>query len=292
VVRELAERQHGVFDRRQLLDLGLGATVIDHLLRERRIEAVHRGVYAFVRELLSREGRSMAAVLAAGRGAVLSHGSAAALWGIRGPRPGPIHVTTPRKLVRRPGLRPHCLPFADDEVTSHAGIPITTPARTLFDIAHHLRPHDVEKAVRDMEYRRLSGGPSLPELVERYRGRTGIRAIKRLLAKGWSASPTRSELELRFTSFIDANHLPRPERNALVELSGRRIEVDFLWREARVVVELDGYTAHSSRHAFEDDRERDRLLQLAGFQVIRVTWLQLHRGRTALARDLLSLVRS
>lgn len=291
-MRELAECQHGVFARRQLLAKGVGPKVIERYLLDRRIEAVYRGVYAFARQLLSREGRWMAAVLAAGPGAVLSHGSAAALWRVLRPTAGPIHVTCPRKLRSRPSLFPHCLPFSPDEITVHDGIRVTTPSRTLFDIAHHLRSHELSRAMREMDYRRLAGGPGLPELVERYPGRSGIRSVKRLLSEGWSASPTRSELELRFTSFIDANDVPRPERNALVELSGRRIEVDFLWREARVVVELDGYAVHSTRYAFEDDRERDRLLQLADFQVIRVTWLQLHRGRAALARDLLSLVRS
>jgi hypothetical protein len=135
----LAERQHGVFAREQLLELGIGAALVDHWLRKRRIEAVERGVYAFSRELLSREGRWMAAVLAAGAGALLSHGSAAALWGVRRPEAGAIHVTCPQKLRRRPGLLPHCLPFSPDEVTVHEGIPITTPSRTLFDMAHRVR---------------------------------------------------------------------------------------------------------------------------------------------------------
>jgi hypothetical protein len=291
VVRELAARQHGVFAREQLAGLGLSLALIDHWLRKQRVEAVERGVYSFARELLAREGNWMAAVLTTGPDALLSHRSAAAHWGFR-QHVGPTEITTTRKLRSRPDLLPHCLPFSADEVTVHNGIPITTPGRTLFDIAHQIPRQALDRALREMEYLRLSGGPSLPDLVERYPGRTGIRAVKRLLAEGWFASPTRSELELRFTSFIDANDLPRPERNALVELNGRRIEVDFLWRKARVVVELDGYASHTTRHSFEDDRERDRLLQLAGFRVVRVTWRQLHGGHIALARDLLSLVRS
>ena len=127
VVRELVERQHGVFAYRQLLAEGVGRKVIERWLLDKRIEAVYRGVYAFSRELLSREGRWMAAVLAAGPEAVLSHGSAAALWEIRRPRPGPVHVTTSRKLGRRPGLFPHCLPLSADETAVHAGHPRNHP---------------------------------------------------------------------------------------------------------------------------------------------------------------------
>ena len=119
-----------------------------------------------------------------------------------------------------------------------------------------------------------------------------MRAVRRLLDAGWSAAPTRSELEADFQVFIDRYDLPRPERNALIDLPTRRVEVDLLWRSARLVVELDGYASHGTKHAFEDDRERDRMLQLAGLRVVRVTWRQLHRDQRALARDLRSLTRS
>jgi hypothetical protein len=291
VVRELADRQHGVFARRQLVELGIGPHLIDHWLRRDQIDVVERGIYALSRKLLTREARWMAAVLGAGPDAVLSHLSAAAHWGIRSHR-GPPEVTTARKIKKRPGRLPHCLPLAADEITIHDGIRITTPGRTLFDIAHELRPSDLNKAMRETEYQRLTAGPSLPELVARYPGRTGIAAVKRLLEEGWSDSPTRGELELRFSTFIHQHALPQPERNALIDLPGRRVEVDFLWRQPRVIVELDGYATHGTRQAFEDDRERDRLLQLAGFKVIRVTWRQVSRRSRQLARDLRSLLRS
>lgn len=163
---------------------------------------------------------------------------------------------------------------------------MTTPGRTLFDIAHQIRRRELDKAMRETEYLRLSGGPSLPELVDRYPGRTGVRAVKRLIGAGWGDAPTRGELELRFDAFIDKCNLPRPERNALIDLGTRRVEIDFLWRSARLAVELDGWAAHGTRFAFEGDRERDRLLQLAGFRVIRVTWRQLHADPAALAHDL------
>ena len=289
-MRELAERQHGAVARRQLLELGLGSRLIDHWREVERIKAVHRGVYALSEVLLSQQGRWMAAVLAVGSDAVLSHDSAAALWGIRRGRAGPIHVTVSRRLSRRPGLILHRLPLTPDEQTTRDGIPVTTVGRTLFDIAHSLRPRELEQAVREADYRRLSGGPSLPELVERYPRRTGVQAVRRLLERGWSEAPSRSELESRFAAFVDEYGLGEPERNALIDLGNRRVEVDFLWRRRRVAVELDGYAAHRTRHAFEDDRERDRLLQRAGFKVVRVTWRQLHAERSSLARDLRAML--
>jgi len=178
-MRELAERQHGVFGRRQLIDLGIGTALVDHCVRDGRIEVVDRGVYGFSRELLTREGRWMGAVLAAGPDAVLSHRSAAAHWGIR-EHSGPTEVTTPRKLKRRSGLVPHCLPMASDEVTTHSGIPVTTLGRTLLDIAHSLNPRQLERAMREADYLRLSGGPSFnrlaPALSQTNRGAGGEAA--------------------------------------------------------------------------------------------------------------------
>ncbi len=289
VVRRLAGRQHGVFAKRQLLALGIEAWRIERWLSDGRIESVYRSVYAFSRDVLSREGWWMAAVLASGSGAALSHASAGTLWRIRSYRGGPTHVTTSRKLLPLRDVIRHCVPIAPDEMTVHAGIPVTTPGRTLFDIAHALRPHELEQAMREAEYHRLMSGPSLPVLLERYPGKTGATAVRRLLERGWSEAPTRRELESRFTGFIDEYNLPRPERNALIDLKSRRVEVDFLWRSARLAVELDGSAAHGTRRAFEDDRERDRLLQLAGFRVVRVTWHQLEARPVQLARDLRSM---
>lgn len=285
-MRRLAGRQHGVVARRQLLALGFGPDMIDYWLATGQLDVVHRAAYALSASLLTRQGWWMAGVLATGPDAVLSHTSAAALWGIRPDRHGMVEVTTSRRLLRLPGLIRHCLPVAPDERTRRSGIPVTTAARTLFDIAHGLRPYELEKAMRETEYLRLSGGPSLPELLGRYPGRTGARAVRRLLDAGWSDAPTRSELEAQFIAFIDKYDLPWPERNALIDLGTRRVEVDFLWRTSKLIVELDGWAAHGTRHAFEDDRERDRLSQLAGFRVIRVTWRQLHADAAALAHDL------
>lgn len=284
-IRALAERQHGVVTRAQLMALGIGPDLIDHRLATRRIETVHRGVFALSRELLSREGLWLASVMAIGEGAALSHSSAAAHWRIRPYSSGVPHVTTSRRVRRQEGIRLHYLPLADDEVTLHDGIPVTTPARTVLDLAASLNLHALRRTMREADFLRLAAGPSLPELVTRYPGRTGIANARALLADGWSALRTRNDFEDAFLALVEQAELPRPEVNALVEAAGERFEVDFLWRQARLIVELDGFQSHGTRSGFEADRRRDRILQLAGFDVFRVTYRALTQDQ-ALLRDL------
>jgi hypothetical protein len=259
--------------------------LVAHCLDTKRFELVHRGVYALSRDLLSREGRWLAAVLAVGDDAALSHRSAAAHWGIRGGGERP-EVTAPRRLKRRSGLILHCLPLADDEITQHDGIPVTTVARTIFDLAASLNLHALQRATREAERLRLDAGPSLPDLIERYPGRAGVRTARILFDSGWSATPTRNDFEDRFLTLVDDARLPRPEVNALIEARGECFEVDFLWRGRRLVVELDGFETHGTRTGFEEDRRRDRVLRLAGFDVFRITWRQLRDGGAALLTDL------
>ena len=288
-IRALVVRQHGVVARMQLIDLGLTGRAIEHRLETGRIEAVHRSVYAWSRTLLSFEGRCMAAVLAVGPDAVVSHQSAAALWGIRPGRGDPIHVTAPRKIKRREGIATHTAPLAPDERCENRGIPLTSPARTIFDMAAILKPQPLGRAIREADFLRLSGGPSLAVLSERYPGRAGAPAIRATLDRG-PGPPTRNELEEMFLALIEDEGLPRPEVNAVIELANSHPEPDFVWRAERLVVELDGYQSHGTRHAFEDDRERDRLLQAAGWRVVRITWRQLRDARAAVARDLRRLL--
>src|SRR3954469_24186100 len=135
LIAALADRQHGVVARRQLVALGLSARAIEHRLERGRLHLLHRGVYAVGHRVLSQRGWWMAAVLAAGPGAVLSHRSAAALWGIRPTARARIEVTTPKRLHSRPGLHAHCAVLPPDEMTTYQGIPVTTAPRTLLDLA-------------------------------------------------------------------------------------------------------------------------------------------------------------
>jgi very-short-patch-repair endonuclease len=281
-IAALAERQHGVVARRQLLALGLSADAIGRRLRAGRLHSIHRGVYAVGHRVVSRHGMWMAAVLVAER-AVLSHRSAAALWGIRDS--DRVEITVSGALRRRPRVTVHGATLQDDETTIHEGIPVTTVARTLLDLAAELSAQHLERAATEAEVRRLTSPTSLEALLARHPKRAGTPKLRNLLERrSIGANLTRSELENRFLAFLDAARLPRPRTNATVA----GYEVDFHWPRARLVVELDGYAAHGTRNAFEEDRARDRRLQLAGYRVLRITDRQLSGNTSEVAGQLRS----
>ena len=292
VVGALASRQHGVVSRRQLMALGLGVGAVERRLAAGRLHLVHPGVYAVGHRSLSLEARWMAAVLASGSGAVLSHRSAAGLWELRPATADPIEVASRRALRSRPGLRRRQLTLDVEERTTRRGIPVTTPARTLLDLAAVLRRHELERATEEAERRRLVDTPSLDALFTRHPRAKGVRVLRAILDAGRPATLTRSDFEARFLRFLDAADLPQPSVNARVRAGDRRVEIDMVWPGARVAVELDGHAYHSTRAAFERDRERDRLLQAAGWRVVRITWRQLLDEPRAIARDLAALLNS
>jgi hypothetical protein len=282
-IAALAERQHGVVARRQLDALGVGRGAIDRRLHRGRLCAIHRGVYGVGHRALSTQGRWMAAVLAAGPGAVLSHQSAAALWGLRPTARNRIDVTTSRKLSTRPGIHPHCAVLQPDEITTQNGIPTTTPARTLLDLAAVLPKQAVQRAVNEAEVLRLADATAVHDLKARH---PRHRGISKLHADHHIPALTRSELEARFITFLDVAVLPRPTVNTLIE----DMEVDFAWPEHRLIAELDGFEFHATRRAFERDRARDRRLQAHRWRVIRITWRQLHDDPERLAAELAVLL--
>jgi predicted transcriptional regulator of viral defense system len=275
-IAALASRQHGFVARWQLAGLRVRRGAIDHWVKTGRLHVWYRGVYAVGHRAAPREGRWMAAVLAVGPGAVLSHRSAAALLGIRPSARAAIDVTVDRKLPSREGIDVHHARLDPDEVTVRDGIPVTTAARTLIDLAAVIRPRELANAVRQAEILRLP----YPDLA-RYRGRRGTKSLPRR-----DPPPTRSQLEGRFIAFLDDNGLPPP----LVNAPHNGIEPDIRWPQANVIVELDGFETHGTRPAFEDDRARDRALTVAGWRVVRVTWRQLHEEPRALAEDLRALL--
>ncbi|MEA2390075.1 MAG: hypothetical protein QOK31_184 [Solirubrobacteraceae bacterium] len=232
----------------------------------------------------------MAAVLAAGPGAVLSHRSAAALWSLRRYDGTPEATVWPRRRSRA-GLRLHAAALPADEVTEHDGIPVTTPARTLLDLASILDPSAFERALHEAEVQRLHGPLSLVDLLTRHAGARGTGALRKALNRALiGIDITRSELEHRFLAFLDDQKLPRPRSNAILPLTDRTIEADCVWTPARLIVELDGHATHSTRRGFERDRARDRALQAVGWRVVRITWRQLHDDPSAVARDLRALL--
>jgi very-short-patch-repair endonuclease len=274
-IAALANGQHGVVARRQLLALGLSHETIARRSRSGRLHLLHRGVYAVGHRVLTVEGRWMAAVLAGGDGAVLSHASAAAAWDLRPVGAGAIHITIPGDPGRKPraGIRLHrSRTLTPDDTTTHRAIPITTPVRTIIDLASTLTGRPLEHALDRAEQQRLVDFADLAT-------RPLPRSLQAVLST-YHATVTRSELEERVLKLCADHGLPRPEVNTRIE----GVEVDFVWRDARLIVEVDGYAYHRSPTTFESDRERDVILSVAGWQVLRFTWAQLTRRPAWVAR--------
>lgn len=253
-----------------------------------RLHPLYAGVYRVGHRLLQQEGRWMAAVLASGPDAVLSHYSAAALWRLRPTSRTTIDITCPQKSRSWDGIRRHHKALPADEVTVRRGIPVTTPPRTIFDLAA-TEPLDVVKALlREMEYRELWGPLSLWDLVERYPGRRGIRKVRATLegVKDEPSGERKSRLEERFAPFLRQHHLPLPRFNDPITIAGRIFKVDCHWPDLRQIVELDGWQGHKSRSAFREDRARDRKLRVHGYSVDHLTWNQLDDEPDEVASDL------
>ena len=290
-IAELAEGQHGVVARRQVEWLGLGRRGIALRLKSGRLHRLHPGVYSVGHRVLSREARWMAAVLYCGSGAVLSHRSAATLWGLRGASSRAIDVTSGSKSRSRSAIHRHYSVLPADEVTFERDIPTTTVPRTLFDFAAVASVDEVEHALRESEYLRLYDRLSLRDLLDRYPRRRGARAIREcLVRRAETPGRARSWLEERFLPFLREQRLPIPQLNAWIEAGERSFEVDCFWPASTAVVELDGFAAHGTRIAFREDRARDRRLRVAGYGVTRIAPEQLDEEPRALAADLRSLL--
>ena len=232
----------------------------------------------------------MAAVLACGPGAVLSHRSAAALRGIRRGDPSRTDVTAPGRVGRRRGIRAHQAALPPDEITEVDGIPITTAARTLLDLAAVVDRHALQRAMEQAEALRLADHTPLPALVARYPGRRGTAILKEILrSESRAAGITRSELEDRFLRFLADRELPAPRTNVWLRAGEDWFEADCVWSDERVAVELDSWAHHAGRAAFRRDRARDRRLKVAGWKPIRVTSWDLDEEPDRLEEDLLAL---
>ena len=267
-IARIAERQYGVVTRAQLAAAGLGRGSIDHRIAAGRLYRIHRRVYLVGHPVPPRFAREMAAVLACGDGAVLSHHSAASMWLLPTSEKAEVDVTVAeRDPGDHPGIRVHRARRLDPlDVRRCQRVPVTTPARTLLDLAEVVAPRDLERALNEARIRRLIQPRQILDVLERSPGRGGARALRNLLDEG--PAFTRSEAEARLLALLRAADLPPTAVNARIG----KYEVDFLWRPQRLVVEVDGYAYHATRAAFERDRRRDAALQAAGYRVIRVTW--------------------
>jgi hypothetical protein len=273
-VARLAAEQWGVVDLAELRALGLSERAVLGRVRAGRLHRVHHGVYAVGHPALPLEGRFLAAVKACGPGAVLSHHAAAALHGVLDPEDRRVEVTVTGTGGRaRPGLlvhRTHTLGPRD--VGRCAGIPCTSPARTLLDLAARLDRRALRSAVRRAQALQRVNVRELLEVLERRRPCRGAARLARVLATG--PAPTRSVLEDVVLDLVLAAGLAPPDVNVPLRLAGRRVVPDFRWPAARLVVEADGAAWHDERLAREDDAERQALLEAHGERVLRVTWRQ------------------
>jgi very-short-patch-repair endonuclease len=272
-IGRFARDQHGIVTTRQLVAAGLSTAAISKRVRSGKLYRVHQGVYSVGHDGLSEPERWMAAVLACGPGARISHGTAAVHWELLRPLEGPIDVTVPTQngRKRRRGIHIHrCLSLAQSSFpttgsekrltargTIHKGIPVTTVARTLEDLKHStLRPSLVRRAIRQAEFLRLPMGE-----------------IK--------TDGTRSDLERDFLRLWRRHRLPTPEVNVPIG----HFTVDFLWRDKRLVVETDSFVTHGGSIAFDDDRTRDLELRRRGYRVHRFSARQLEVEPAAVAED-------
>jgi very-short-patch-repair endonuclease len=275
----LAASQGGVVSFAQLRTLAMSADAIDRRVRIGRLHPLHRGVFAVGHPLVGVKGRRWAAVLALDGHAIVSHQSAADAFGFRRSDGGLVHVTVRGRGGRKPrrGVRvhrPHTLP--EDEVTSLDGLPITTPPRTLLDLAASgLRGRPLEAALDRAEQLRLVDFAELRRLLARYPRRPGTRSLRAQLERYRGPIDVRSELERLIHELCEVHSLPRPQVNTVVEGKVR----DFHWPDCRLVVEADSYAWHRSPSALNDDRERDVELTLAGYRVLRFTYEQVTRRR-------------
>jgi very-short-patch-repair endonuclease len=279
--------------RRQLLSAGVSRRAIDVRLERGTLHPVQRGVYAVGHAKLAADGRWMAAVLALGPGALLSHRSAARIWRLIPAASALVEVSGPRNSRPREGIVAHRSRVPEDERSVVDGIPVTTVPRTILDLATVATRRQVERAFNEAEVQRLTDRLSIPDLLDRYPRRSGTAVLRAMLSDDAALSGiTRNEFEERFAQLIDAHGLPRPRFNADLAVRGRFFEVDCLWTSARLVVELDGGGVHRTRRAFESDRERDRRLLAEGWRVMRVTWRQLRDAEAEVAADLRAILGS
>lgn len=275
-LRRLASRQHGRVSRAQLLDAGFTARMIDGEIRRGGLIAEHRGVYAagYVGDAL--RGRAMSAALACGASATVSHRTAAQLHKLLplDDTATEIEVTLGSRGRRsRPGIRVHHADLDRRDRRLQGAIPLTSPARTLLDLAAAAPAEELERAFDEAVFRPVVRAPQLADVLARNTGRPGAARLRSLADAEAKGERNRLEGERRLGQLIRAAKLPEPVPNVRIG----RFVVDFLWPQHRVAVAMDGFASHGDRQAFEGDRARDAELQALDYAVIRITWRQLTR---------------
>jgi predicted transcriptional regulator of viral defense system len=268
-IADLARRQYGVIDHRELAECGLSRTTVARWCHEGRFHRLYRGVYAVGHAAIGGHGRWMAAVKACGPGGVLSHISAAALWNLIRSSSPIIHVTTPNRRSPK-GIRVHRVrQLQPDDAAVVDCIPVTSVARTLLDLADALQPRQLIRAIEQAERLQLFDMRAIERLLARSNGRRVAKLGAAIAAVTGEPPRINSNWERDLLDFCDDHGIARPELNVFVD----GYEVDALWRTKKIVVELDSWTFHRSRRAFEADRDKYADLQLAGYLVLPITRL-------------------
>ena len=280
---DLAEVQHGVVTFRQLRDLGFSKGHISRSFEADRLRRVHRGVYAVGHAGLSPYGRCMAAVLACGGGAALSHFSAAWLWGLHPICPADPDVTAPGRGHRRRGIRLHRVAaLADSDLNGVDRIQTTSLPRTLLDLGATSPSRQLERAVERAERLDLLDLGAIDSMLARRRGTPGAKRLETALEIYRDPAFSRSRAELQFLDLVRKAGITRPALNFFIA----GMEVDAYWESERFAVEIDGWDAHRTRSAFETDPVRQEDLRLAGIDSIRITARRIEREPDLVARRL------
>jgi hypothetical protein len=258
--------------REQLRAAAVPPATVDYWVRARRLRVVHRGVYALGGAVLRPESHRLAAVLACGPGAVLSHRSAAAHWELLATSQERIDVTAPRSRRGVPGIRLHTSRSLDArDTTSHEGIPITTIHRTLLDLAATARKDQLENALAQATHLQLYDQRAIDDVIVRSNGHRGTSVLKE--ATKHEPQITKSMWEIRMLALVRGANLPEPRCNeALHAPDHGECKPDFYWPADGLIVETDGWEAHRTLAAFRSDRAKDAALTAAGYKVLRFTW--------------------
>ncbi|HEX5614425.1 MAG TPA: type IV toxin-antitoxin system AbiEi family antitoxin domain-containing protein [Acidimicrobiia bacterium] len=271
-----AAGQHGLVTVRQLLEIGMSRESVARRRRTGMLRAVRRGVFAVTSHPTTREQSLLAAVLAAGPTAALSHLSAAGLWGLVAPEPGMIEVTTVlERSPRLPGVRCHRSGLLVDlDRTRVRGVPVHSVERTAADLSGRLASDELGRLIDDAIRRRLTTYSRLwrvHERLPRAPGRSPRRFADVLLARTPGLADRESVLEDRVYEVIRAAGLPLPVPQFRITIGGRRRRIDFAYPDQRIAIEVDGYDVHRTRSAFDDDRARGNEIVLAGYRLLRFT---------------------
>lgn len=293
---KLAAAQWGVFSLDQLQALGMRASAVRTRASNGRLHRIYRSVYSVVAAgLLTRNGRFMAAVLACGPDAVLSHRSAAALLGLRPTDRSNFDVMVAgRGRRRQPGIDIHSsTTLTDADITRVNNIPSTTVSRTVLDLCDVISPRGVERSLDQAEILEVLDLRKLQDQIARNATRPAARVLRAILEDVYTGrTPTWNEFEEAFFLFCRSYGIRQPDVNQFVDPHDGEpaVRADFLWRAERLVVETDGRRTHGTRQAFERDRRNDQRLMLAGWRSIRITWRQLKNEPARIAKTIIALL--